>query len=862
MTAFAINSGGVEYYDQKTGGSVNATLDTYTVSDGSTLVVRTDTYACANHSAAFGSLDNVAYSGIGGEVIIDPTYVRYVAYTGGSGNSPAFGATISQGGVSGVFLGVWANWQSEPIVPAAAIPASGFIKIGGVMGGAFSAGALTGIAATCSGADLQAWIEVRSGETATLTVPRVGEFSSVLAWFYLDDTTGVAGQIIPCPTTGSSSAVWAGAFIETAPGSNVFEKFCGVGAKPALSTTPTDSRAKFVWHTTSGLVLGSDGTNTVGYLPPAGCRVRIPAAILTNCTRTAGNGSGPRVVPNATVGTRAEFVTTSGGAIDLNGVVCQWYCNFTAAYSLNIEDSIVNDNISINRPTTRPSLANLIVAPTGTLSTMALALGTCLFGVDASDCLFARYWLDYSGLRVVSVAGVVGGIFTNCKSITLTARASPSSFSIFVSLCANTQLIDCTSIGARVEISASRNTYVSNLRFADGLTTTVTGADSGLCAIAVTTGSFGTKIDGGGSIPGVVNSHPYASWLFISASDEIRFFNFGTFSTPFDCGSVAAMGRLWTCSYQLACKGIYVKRCYAAGTRLGIWEMENTQSNIEIFDVYGDYADTVSVNTINTSIRNVGCTSPTTGIAAIYGIHWLSRLTSTTAGVFEIVCNEPSASTAGQCVVTSGSPKFNGSGSVLMTVSGQQIIFEAPNFLIGHTALANSALSLTGTNTGNLSYEFQYDIGAGYNGTWLTASSTSFTAVGAIDPAIGIKIKLRVTCVTANASNALTNIRIATVTTSTAQSTNLYPLDTITLTLTGLVSGSDVVVRAAGTGTILASVDSNAGTTWAYVYETPVAIDVDVIKPGYVPKSLLRNYTPSAQNSSLPVSQLLDRNYI
>jgi len=82
------------------------------------------------------------------------------------------------------------------------------------------------------------------------------------------------------------------------------------------------------------------------------------------------------------------------------------------------------------------------------------------------------------------------------------------------------------------------------------------------------------------------------------------------------------------------------------------------------------------------------------------------------------------------------------------------------------------------------------------------------------------------------------------------------------LTFTGLVSGSDVVVRAAGTSTILASVDSNAGTTWAYVYETPEAIDVDVIKPGYVPKPLLRNYTPSAQDSSLPVSQLLDRNYI
>jgi hypothetical protein len=81
------------------------------------------------------------------------------------------------------------------------------------------------------------------------------------------------------------------------------------------------------------------------------------------------------------------------------------------------------------------------------------------------------------------------------------------------------------------------------------------------------------------------------------------------------------------------------------------------------------------------------------------------------------------------------------------------------------------------------------------------------------------------------------------------------------LQFTNLVPGSDVVVRAANTSTILASVDQAAGTTWSYFFETPVAIDVDVFKPGYVPKPLLRNFTPAPQNSSLPVSQSLDRNY-
>jgi hypothetical protein len=54
MAAFVANNGALNYFDAYTGGSVNATLDTYTISAESTLVVRTDTNACLNHSVEFG----------------------------------------------------------------------------------------------------------------------------------------------------------------------------------------------------------------------------------------------------------------------------------------------------------------------------------------------------------------------------------------------------------------------------------------------------------------------------------------------------------------------------------------------------------------------------------------------------------------------------------------------------------------------------------------------------------------------------------------------------------------------------------------------------------------------------------------
>ena len=95
MTAFVASNGSDNFFDAYTGGSTNATLDSYAISAGSRLIVRTDTYACPNHSAAFGSLDTVTFTGQGGTLRFDPTYVREVSFTGGSGTVPAYGTPIT-----------------------------------------------------------------------------------------------------------------------------------------------------------------------------------------------------------------------------------------------------------------------------------------------------------------------------------------------------------------------------------------------------------------------------------------------------------------------------------------------------------------------------------------------------------------------------------------------------------------------------------------------------------------------------------------------------------------------------------------------------------------------------------------------
>jgi len=120
---------------------------------------------------------------------------------------------------------------------------------------------------------------------------------------------------------------------------------------------------------------------------------------------------------------------------------------------------------------------------------------------------------------------------------------------------------------------------------------------------------------------------------------------------------------------------------------------------------------------------------------------------------------------------------------------------------------------------------------------------------------------VRATCATAAAGNLLTNIAIPTVTSSVAQGGNQYPLDVITLTLTGLVTGSDVVILQAGTSTVRTSVDAYAGTSWAYTYETTENIDICVYQPGYMP-FFIRNYPLTTSDASLPIAQVQDVSYL
>jgi hypothetical protein len=863
MTAFVASNGGLNYFDAYTGGSTNATLDGYTISEDSTLVVRTDTYACANHSTAFGSLDTVSFSGKGGTLRFDPTYVRVVAYTGGSGNAPAYGTTISQGGVSGVFLGAWTNWLSEPITPGSAIGATGYIKIGGVTGGSFAAGALTGITATCSGADVQGWIEVRGPETATITVPRIGAVESVEAWFEIGTTNGTRGQIIPCPTCATVASTFPGVWIETAAGSGVYEPYGSVGTVVALATHRTDASMKVITQTTGGIRIGNDGTNGVFYLPPTGCKVRIPATILTNCIRTA-SGSGPRVVPNATLATRQEFVTTGAGYFDLRGVVCQWYMNFSQAYYVKYKGCAISDTMVLSEVAAPLDVDNCIVAPTAAQINLALNMASCFAGGTVQNCVFNRFSLATSGSYVAQINYVTGVTFSGNTFRSGTLRANATTGTI-----TSTQAVNCTFtnnvlIGGRAGMTGAQRCTFNNLTYYDHTITTTTTSTNGMYALELNTGASGNVISGF-SLP-LPNNGPYNGIVNLSGCYNTTIKNIGTSYTSPLVMTATVTGLAVNGAGNN--DGIVIKRVYVSNTRTGPWAFVNSDTNVLIEHVAGDTADTSVVAALNATIKNAMLTSATTGQVSVYGTHWMTRFTSTTAGFAEILCNEPTSTSAAQCFASGGVPQFNSSGQVLLTKLGDQVTWEMPFFAIGFTAFTNIAPTITGTNVtystgarwGNHDLEFQVDTGSGYGGTWLALTAANLIA-NTFNSTTGFKLKLRATCAVASATNAITNMRVALTTTSTDRDTKLYPLSVNTVTFTGLPTGCDAVVLTAGTTTILAQADALAGTSYAFQYEGTPTVDVGFIKPGYVPY-YFRNLALGSTDSSIPVTLTADRNYL
>lgn len=801
------------------GGTARTAGEAWTI-NGGILTIRTDTRWHANAPAGMlGSIGATTTSAtLGGGVLIDARNVRWLAYNSGGGVVPAIGTTITQGGVSGYLLGVYADLASAPTAVGAAVPSTGFIKFREVTSGPFASGALTGITATATGADVAGWIEVVQDQAVANTVPRLGSFKVRGTWFYLDNTNGSAGQQIQIPTNGGGSgtrvpAVW----IETGVGTNVFEQFPAVSSTYFNTTNlGTDTRSKFVLMDAGGIVrVGGDGTSSIGFLPPSGCRVRIPN-VLGRQTSAANRAL--NLVPHATLASRPDFTTTSAGDIDFEYFLNDWYHLFASAYKVRMVHSATMD---IHSSSNEASGTDLNDYCTGVYqaASIPLTLTNNSLGGTIADCKFFRPDAASNG-HPVSLTGCVGHTFTDVHAGVLTYARSTGR--ITASQCRNLTFSGLYAYAAPISLVTCQNVNVTNYDVIDRIVGT-TNATTGAYGINLSTSCDKITFDGirFGLNSTIADIHPYLGVANASNCSNLTFRNGGTFASPLG-GSTNAPAYIWADSGNN--DTVRVQRIYLTATRTNLFLSVNTSKNVTLEDCGGTVGaiQTLSVNTQARGIR--AASNSVTAGSSVYGSHWFDMFLTDTTGRIWLAFNEPTTFSDDyyQAVSLGAGAGFTSGGQISMPNLGDQIIFEMPYYVLGHTALANVAPTLTGTNTGNFTYEYQIDVndGNGWNGTWKTLNATNLS--GESVAATGFKLKYRITVATASATNALTYIRIDTVSTAVAQAANLFPLDYATVTLTGLISGSRVQIWD-DTNDVEVYNDVVSSTT--LVYATPYVAD-------------------------------------
>jgi hypothetical protein len=853
------------------------TADVYNVNGGYLLVDCDSRYGLGGAVAA--SFGNITLSAtLGGTIEFNSTKVRLIPFASGAGTVPAADTVIgTAGGASGKLIGVYSALNVAPTAAAAAMPVTGFIKVRGWNSTTYAtATALTGISATTSAVDGPGWIECVGVDASTCTVNRLNSFKVRGDWYDFQGvtTTGTRTTTYQIPTNGSAVNHFPGVWVETAASSGVYEFYPRAGTATALVATINveAARGKFCWVAalTGLLTLGSDGTNsTGGFIPAAGLHIRIPNIFFVNCVAAAS----VNVVPSTTLTTRYKFVTTGGGVIDMDKCCFNWGALFAQAFSVALTNVAIMSNLTVTECAQPVAWDNVGIGQEAAATNNTLVMGLCFAGGTISNCTFVRSALA-TAVYINQLTDCTGFTFTNCRTHSLATKANVGAGSWFLTRAVNCTWVGDRITGAKVIIVACTNLTWTNTHYNDvlgGITATTSAQNNSVWEL-VTSNSSNLMFDGL-DFNGILNTAPYIAILSIvvAGCSFIKLRNIGTYAAPLALGTATVFtGAVILGMTAGACSDLKVQRVYCANTRLnGIYfgsatVPDNSSSDWIFENVFTDYADNADLGVILGLVRKgIGCVPSVAASASIYGTHFIDCHTSATAGRICILMNESTATTAGQVTLTNGAA-FTSAGGLYMPVIGQTAMFELPYYCIGHTGFSATAGTMAGGTVGNYTFGFQIDKNDGAGWSTLTSGQTAATLATAMNALTGIsavngfKVRIKITTSVTNAT-AITSFFILTTSTTTTQAYQ-YPLETYTVTFSGIEPGSDVTVTTSNTNTTVGSVDQNATSSWGYTYSGAQMVDIKIIKAGFVPYAIY-DLVLTTTNSTIPIAQTADRNY-
>lgn len=510
--------------------------DTYNINWGYLTIDQDSRYGTnQNTSASIGSITLSAT--LWGIAEINATKVRLIPYNTGTGLVPAYNTTISQWWASGLLIWVYSALNVAPTTPWWAMPVSWFIKIKQWNEVAYTAGLLTWIVATATGADDAGWIELVWVDSLTFTGNRLNDI--LLKWDYYNfmgvTTTGSNASTYQIPSNWTLVYMWW-VWVETdVPWT--YEFYDCAWTLPASSVNiVTDSvRGKVCWIGTDWLLrFWHDGVNsTGGFVPPAWRKLRIGNIFLNCCTAAAPTVN---VLPSATLTTRYEFSTAWWCAIDVDKVMCNWYMNSVQAYDIKLNNSSFTWWIIISKVATHFVFDDIHVWVTTNQSNTPLTTSFITEWWDITNSSFIRsnqtatntysyIWVDSDSLN-----------FTNCKFISLVKSTQAAFGSMTIARLTNSSLTNCTLWGGRVFASTLTNFLAQDTLYFDNI------AWNTLAAIPTTAFDFWSNslncVIDGISFGGLKMTQPYGWILNVWAAwcSQIFLRNIGTYASPLSLG--------------------------------------------------------------------------------------------------------------------------------------------------------------------------------------------------------------------------------------------------------------------------------------------------------------------------------------
>ena len=857
MANFAITT--TRYMTELTG---KAGGDNYNI-DGGTLIVDCDSRYAPNSTATTGPFSTVTVSStLGGRHQVTTEFTKMIPFNMGLGTVPAYGTTITQGAASGVLLCVMSlRTGGDVYTDGAAMPATGWIKIR-VTAPGFSAGLLTGILAIAAGPEEQSWIELVGQEAGSLSYARLGIMQFRGDWFEIGTTNGVVGQTIQLPFFTADVGIWyPGVEVETDPWSGVYQFWPNAGTRMTSANCSTDTRSMFVHISPTGVLKFGRGNDlsTCGYLPPTGCKVRIPSIILQNCTSAS---RGQNVEPSRTMGTRMESSYSNAGPADLRIVTGAWYWNIVQPYSLYIRDLHVCDSILLGECATAIDIDNLhqgLSTSTTDFNSNGIVIQQSYNGGTVGTMSWLRAnqtsTSAYSAILVNLYGGWEFGKLRGGCIGTVTALAG----ALYWNTCGPAIINELWTFSKRLLIQAADNLKIIKHVYADN-NVGATGTVAQSRAIETVGQSVVVTVDNIQNWPGVANCHPYLALLFCNTSQKVTLRNCGTPAAPYNAGSVNVMAYIWDDGGNN--DRITLQRNWTTALRIGLHGGTNTTRRLTSVNNYQvDASKTIGPQQLDSVVHGNRFNSGgvPNSYASVYGNAMWDGFTGDTTTRAALIFTEKSPANANAYQITSGNPRFTGSGLLVMQTVGDQVVWTWPWKILGWNGLTSFASS--GINN-NLNHSFDYALdkdGAGF-GPWKSMTNSNLAAETGIDPVIGFGLRMRITCITAGTTNRVDSCRIDGKTTLELQNSALYPLEGIGLTLDGIIPGSDVVILESGTTTVLDTGDAIGGTSYAYSYLAPHNVDIAVYLQGYEPY-YLRGYLLSADPVTLPIAQKLDRNF-